>query len=229
MKHAFKIGSLVVIILFILTVSIHVKNKESFIVTRGDYTVEEIPNFLSKEECERIIAISQSKLSKSLVFATDKDEEDTTVRTSKQAWLKDSDDALINDISNRIAERTQTTIAQQESMQVVKYDENGFYKPHFDACDQATRTDCERMNMGQGHRIITFIMYLNDTFEGGETLFPNIDYKIVPEIGKAAIFHNVDEKGNILDKAMHGGLNVKNGEKWIANKWIHQYGNKPLV
>jgi prolyl 4-hydroxylase len=224
MKHTVKIGCLVVLIFIVLTASIYITSpSEAFTVNRGDYVIEEIPNFLTKDECDKIIALSQSKLTQSKVFSVDEDSEDPTVRVSKQTWLNDSEDALIRDISNRIAQRTHTTVAQQESMQVVKYDENGFYKPHFDACDQSTRTDCERMNLGQGHRLLTFIMYLNDDFDGGETYFPKLDYKIIPQTGKAAIFYNVEPNGNILQASMHGGLDVKNGEKWIANKWIHQY------
>ena len=72
-----------------------------------------------------------------------------------------------------------------------------------------------------GPRYITFIIYLNDDFKNGETFFPNINKKIIPKTGKAAIFYNVDDKGLILQKSLHTRLDVKNGEKWIANKWIH--------
>jgi hypothetical protein len=39
-------------------------------------------------------------------------------------------------------------------------------------------------------------------------------------MGKAAIFYNVDDDGEILPKSLHGGLDVIGGEEWIANKWI---------
>ena len=63
-------------------------------------------------------------------------------------------------------------------------------------------------------------MYLNDDFDGGETEFPNINTNIIPQQGKAVVFINVDSSGNVLPKSLHGGKEVKNGQKWIATKWI---------
>lgn len=225
MKTVYLIVVLFFIILLVLVAPIFCKEKviSNFTtIDADDYTVEEIPNFLSKQECDTIMRISTNKLFQSEVFVKDGDVADANVRISKQCWLKDTDDELIQKISQRIAERTNTEIALQEEMQIVKYDSSGFYKPHYDACDSTTQDYCERMNKGMGPRYITFIMYLNDGFEGGETIFPNIDRKIVPEMGKAAIFYNVNKDGLLLEKSLHGGMNVINGEKWIANKWIHQ-------
>jgi prolyl 4-hydroxylase len=185
----------------------------------SDYYIKEIPGFLSYEECDKICEISQKKLSPSKVYSSDTDIENNTVRISDQCWLNDLDDPTIKSISERIALITKTDIKSQEELQVVKYKTGGFYKPHFDACNKAT-DDCSRLNKGLGPRYITFIIYLNDNFEGGETYFPNIDKYVVPKKGKAAIFYNVDKEGEVLPKSLHGGLDVKNGEKWIANKWI---------
>jgi len=194
------------------------KTPENFTID-GDYYIKELPDFLSNEECDKICEISRNKLSPSKVYSSNSDIENNTVRISDQCWLKDLDNQIIKNISERVALITQTDIKSQEELQVVKYGTGGFYKPHFDACNKAT-DDCSRLNKGLGPRYITFIIYLNDNFEGGETYFPNIDKYVVPKKGKAAIFYNVDKEGEILPKSLHGGINVKNGEKWIANKWI---------
>ena len=72
----------------------------------------------------------------------------------------------------------------------------------------------------KGPRYLTVLFYLNDNFEGGETIFPKINKLVKPKKGKAIIFQNVDNNGVIITQALHGGEPVKNGEKWIANKWI---------
>jgi len=211
---------LFVVLLLLLTYSYFFQTRRYVPFTRnGDYYIKEIPNFLTKEECRRIQELSHSRLSKSRVYTSDTDIEDSNVRISEQCWLKDLDDPLLLSISERISKITQTDIKSQEELQVVKYKEGGFYKPHYDACNKET-DDCKRLNKGLGPRFITFIMYLNDGFEGGETFFPNIHSSIKPEMGKAAIFYNVDDDGEILPKSLHGGLGVIGGEKWIANKWI---------
>jgi prolyl 4-hydroxylase len=187
----------------------------------NDYVIKEIPNFLTKDECTTIMNISNNKLFQSAVFEKEGDIQNNDIRISKQCWLNDNENNLIKNISQRIAEFTNTNINLQEDMQVVKYDSNGFYNPHYDACDTEIYDYCDRMNKENGARYITFIMYLNDGFEGGETLFPNINQKVKPEMGKAVIFYNTDNNGLILKNSLHGGVNVINGEKWIANKWIH--------
>ena len=77
-----------------------------------------------------------------------------------------------------------------------------------------------RVNGDNGPRLLTVLFYLNDDFEGGETIFPKINKVVKPQKGKAVIFRNVDNDGVIISQAVHGGEPVKNGEKWIANKWI---------
>ena len=201
-----------IILLLILLIILYKSNS---------YTIREIPNFLSKEECEYIKQLSTNKLFQSKLFMKDGEGLDNTVRDSKQCWLNDTDDEMIQKLSQRIAKETKIDISLHEDLQVVKYDSNGFYKPHYDACDSTQQDTCIDMNKDMGPRYITFIIYLNDDFEGGETYFPNINKKIIPKMGKAVIFYNVDKKGVILNKSLHGGLNVINGEKWIANKWIH--------
>lgn len=185
----------------------------------GEYYIREIQNFLSDEECDRIRQISDPKLFKSRVYTSNSDVEDSQVRISDQCWLKDDDDEFIAKLSHRIASVTGTDLKSQEELQVVRYKSGGFYKPHYDACNKET-DDCTRLNKGLGPRFMTFIIYLNDDFEGGETLFPQIGAAVVPKKGKAAIFYNVDNEGEVLPKSLHGGLDVRNGEKWICNKWI---------
>ena len=50
-----------------------------------------------------------------------------------------------------------------EDLQVLRYKPGGFYKPH-----QDTFSD------DKNKRMYTFIIALNDEYEGGETEFPNI-------------------------------------------------------
>lgn len=223
-RHYRTIMRLSIFLLLILAVSAFFRpfrQREPYIPfnRNGDYFVQEIPNFLSNEECDRIIKLADPKLFTSKVYTSDSDLEDKNVRISDQCWLKNGDAEFISNLSKRIADITDTDLNSQEDLQVVRYKPGGFYKPHFDACNKVT-DDCTRLNKGLGPRFITFIIYLNDDFDGGETYFPQIDTKVSPKRGKAAIFYNVDQEGEILPKSLHGGLDVKNGEKWICNKWI---------
>jgi prolyl 4-hydroxylase len=187
----------------------------------------EIQNFLTEEECDEIIKMSEPLLADSHVYDSDNDNVQKESRISKQCWFNDDRHKLIEYISNKCANATSTNKTCQEQLQVVKYTEGGFFNPHFDPCVGDAKF-CERMNKGSGHRKYTVLIYLNDDFEGGETEFPDLGIKIYPQKGKAVIFKSVDEEGNIIKESKHGGNSVTKGEKWVCNKWIH-FHDYPII
>jgi prolyl 4-hydroxylase len=65
-------------------------------------------------------------------------------------------------------------------------------------------------------------MYLNDVPAGGETVFPKLNLSVVPEKGSAVHFEYCNSLGQIDARTLHGGLPVKEGEKWISTKWMRQ-------
>lgn len=187
----------------------------------SDYDIQEIPNFLTEQECNTIIELSRDKLFTSKVYSSDQDLLSNNSRKSKQCWLDDQD-PVIKNISDRIKYYTNTHDNYHEQLQVVNYQPGGFFRPHYDACE-GDENFCKRMNEPNGPRYLTILIYLNDDFTGGETIFPQINKTVKPKLGKAIIFQNVDERGVIIKKAIHGGEPVKSGEKWVANKWIRIY------
>jgi len=213
-----------IILLVILSVLVYnyVYNKELFVngakyTDIPNYDIQEISNFLTPEECNKIIELSNGKLFPSKVYSQNEDLLSNNSRISQQCWLTD-DNPFIKDISDRVTKFTNTT-GKQEQLQVVNYPKGGFFSPHYDACE-GDDSYCSRMNGSDGPRLLTVLFYLNDNFEGGETVFPKINKSVKPEKGKAVIFKNVDENGVIITQALHGGEPIKSGEKWIANKWV---------
>jgi|LakMenEpi03Aug12_release.lakeMendotaPanAssembly.Ray.scaffolds.fasta_scaffold88815_3 prolyl 4-hydroxylase len=197
-----------------------IQNEIKKYVDIDDYDVREIPNFISDEECDKIIKLTNGKLFPSRIYTDDKDVYSNDKRKSQQCWLDDNSDNLVKNISNKAKDCTNTPFKYQEEMQVVNYGEGGFFSTHYDACDGDVEY-CKRMNGYNGPRLYTVLVYLNDNFEGGETIFPLINKSVKPEKGKAVVFKNVDDNGIIIRQALHGGEPVISGEKWILNKWIH--------
>lgn len=185
-----------------------------------NYTVFEIDSFLSPEECDRIVQIAKEK---GVVDSTIIDDRGTRVldlftRKSKQTWLKDADDPMVAQVSQWVADITDLPVAHQEDLQVVSYPEGGYYNAHFDASFHPDVIP--NMNRGCGPRLYTFLIYLNDDFEGGETDFPEAGVCVKPKKGKAILFQNIDNHQDLIPESMHAGCPVVNGTKWIANKWI---------
>ena len=68
---------------------------------------------------------------------------------------------------------------------------------------------------------MTMIIYLNDDYQGGETMFPKMGFQVVPKAGKAVVFWSTTEGDEVIRESFHGGNPVVGGEKWICNKWLH--------
>jgi hypothetical protein len=65
-----------------------------------------------------------------------------------------------------------------EHLRIKRYlpNEQDFFGPHVDVVDQLS-----------ARRFITAFIYLNEP-EGGETIFPNLNFSVVPETGKLLVF-----------------------------------------
>jgi len=191
-------------------------------VSIPNYSVQEIDNFLTYEECDKLIELASTRLEPSRVYTESSDLHDTENRKSDQAWLLNDTHSLVLQIAEKIARLTNIPVENQEDMQVVHYEPGGFFRTHYDACE-GTETFCERMNGLAGPRIWTYLIYLNDeNVTGGETVFPYINKKVTPKKGKCVIFQSTDETGRLIKESLHGGEPVLSGVKWICNKWVRK-------
>ena len=175
-------------------------------------------NFITDKEREYIMKTAAPKFEDSETV----EGKDTTIRKSQTAWL-DKDDPIIQKIIQRVCDITGHPFKNAESMQVVKYGKNGFYNPHHDSCcDQAEACmKFERKDGGQ--RVITMLIYLTDDFEGGTTKFPNLDKEFKPPKNGAILFHPLEKNGKRCHPyALHGGMPVTKGEKYVCNVWIRE-------
>jgi prolyl 4-hydroxylase len=102
-----------------------------------------------------------------------------------------------------------------EDLQVLRYKQGGFYRPHFDYFSLEHEGSATLLSRG-GQRVATVIIYLNTPRAGGETVFPNIPLTVNAEAGKAVHFKYTDS--NVA--SLHGGNPVLSGEKWIITAWV---------
>lgn len=167
-----------------------------------------IPNFISDEEIEHIKKEAESKFEVSTVSGNRT--VNKKLRDSETAWLK-LEDPIVHKVVKRCTSLTDRPIKNCEKLQVVRYRPGGFYKPHQDCFPNGNK------------RMYTIILALNDDYEEGETGFPNIKNKYKLKKGDALFFHTLDNYEMLTSKALHGGLPVKSGEKWICNVWVHKY------
>jgi hypothetical protein len=85
---------------------------------------------------------------------------------------------------------------------------------------------------GKQSSLFTFLIYLNDEFEGGETTFflPSVKegvlnaYPIKPVMGGVAVFPHGDSKGALL----HEGTGVRSGAKYVIRTDV-EYDVEPTI
>jgi hypothetical protein len=96
-----------------------------------------------------------------------------------------------------------------ETIMVQKYKSNtGRYVYHNDFSSESDK---------KRYRVLTYIYYLNDVEEGGETQFWD-NYKIKPQKGKLVLFP-------ASWTYPHSGLMPLSHHKYIITGWIYQAGN----
>tara|TARA_B100000519_G_C14051513_1_gene347637 strand:- start:134 stop:730 length:597 start_codon:yes stop_codon:yes gene_type:complete len=183
--------------------------------------VYEFPNLLTDEECNKIIELSKDKIKRSTVIGESQKNDISTIRTSSNTFLNNSIDPLMKQINDKIYSIIKINTENYEDLQVVQYKPGQFYKAHWDACDPKKDERCNLDVLKGGLRFATFIIYLNDDMEGGETEFPLINKKIKPEKGKGILFFNLEnDLLNRRELSKHAGLPPTKGVKWMCNKWI---------
>jgi hypothetical protein len=68
--------------------------------------------------------------------------------------------------------------------------------------------------------VATFLIYLNDAFDGGETEFPKLGLKHRGRAGSALYFANLGADGAGDPRTLHAGRAPVRGEKWLFSQWV---------
>jgi prolyl 4-hydroxylase len=95
---------------------------------------------------------------------------------------------------------------QFEEFSLQNYPERGYVNNHVDWSSGL-----------KNPRLATLLVYLNDDFDGGGTVFPKLQLEFKPVKGDAVFFNYVPGQ---TTSSLHRGQKVLNGEKWIITCWF---------
>ncbi len=177
------------------------------------YTAEA---FLDEAECATILAVMQGRLRESTITAPD--EPDRYFRRSLTCDLGLVPHPAVRRMEERMCLALSTTNAYAEPTQAQHYDPGGEFKPHTDTFEDYELERFATPTLGQ--RSWTFMVYLNEDCEGGETAFVNTGIAIRPRTGLAVIWNNLLPGGRPNPDSLHHGMPVRSGRKDIVTKWF---------
>ena len=189
------------------------KNDKFKLITKYLY-IYKIPEFICKKDCLKIIdIINNSKLirtGKGLKY---------NYYTDKKCVVENN--SLITKINKKMI--TLTGNSKALPTLGMKYLKNDYKEKHFDNPWKFTKGNLEIGLDALKDNLITtwtFMIYLNNVKNGGETFFPNLNIKITPKMGTALIWNNLLVDGSINPYSEHQSISVKEDEKYIITKWF---------
>ncbi|XP_073779538.1 prolyl 4-hydroxylase subunit alpha-3 isoform X18 [Danio rerio] len=177
--------------------------------------------FVTQAEAKNIRKYAMPGLRRSVV-ASGMNQATAEYRISKSAWLKESAHEVVGKLDQRITLVTGLNVQPPyaEYLQVVNYGIGGHYEPHF---DHATSDSSPLYRLKTGNRVATIMIYLSPVQAGGSTAFIYANFS-VPVVQNAALFWwNLHKNGQGNVDTLHAGCPVIVGNKWVANKWVHEY------
>jgi len=180
----------------------------------ADPPIYVVENFISAQECDYIMKISEPKLEVSHVV--DKVTGQGVPHPSRTS-LSCYHGYTLKWLISRVERLTGVPQNFQEPTQVARYHTGQFYHSHQDGLDKIGH---------DGQRIGTVLIYLNDVTTGGATYFNTLKVRVKPKKGTALIFFPSKMDSTIDERYLHTAEDASD-TKWVSQIWLRnkQYSN----
>jgi prolyl 4-hydroxylase len=165
-----------------------------------------LDDFLNQRECERLTTLIESQLS------------------SRSIDLHKANDPLIRVIDDRICSTIGIDASYSENTEAQHYPVGQEFETHADYFKE----DQLGPAGARGQRTYTFMVYLTDVKEGGETDFVKLGIAIKPKPGRAVIWNNLDPQGLPNSYTLHYTRPVVRGSEFTITKWFRAHGAGPM-
>ncbi len=128
-------------------------------------------------------------------------------------------DLVLAILQERAARLLGVPVACHEPPNAISYEPGQEYRPHADFIEPSVpQFQAELEQLGQ--RVATVVTYLNEDFDGAETVFPDLDVTFRGAPGDAVYFANVLADGSPDYLTSHAALPPTRGRKWVLSQWI---------
>lgn len=182
-------------------------------------------NFLSPAACAWIMDRARPSLDAARIKNAEQGGANVhAIRTNTGMGFSLIDTDLVTQLTHaRIAAAIGQPASHQEPTNILHYAPGQEYRPHFDFIDPGVAHFARELQT-VGQRTTTFLIYLNDDYDGGATTFPRLDWSFKGKAGDALAFWNVTD-GRPDPLTLHAGTPPSRGIKWLFSKWVR---DRPL-
>ncbi len=171
--------------------------------------------------CAWLIERAHPRLEPARVYdALDGEEKVHETRTNSAATFDlASTDLVALLVQTRMVAACGMPLNQMEASTILHYGVGEQITEHFDFIDPRTPNYAEEVRT-KGQRAITFLIYLNEDYDGGETAFPEVGISHKGRTGEGLYFVNAHADGQPDLRTVHAGRPPKNGEKLVWSQFI---------
>ena len=171
--------------------------------------------------CRWLIDYSGHRLKRALVYDA-VDGQDIASHTRTNSWAQF--DLMGSEFTHLLVQvRMQAAcglpLCNMEATAVLHYAVGEQSTNHFDFVSPETPNYAQEIEKN-GQRVLTFLVYLNDDYDGGETDFPELGIAHKGRRGEGLFFVNALDNNEPDLRTVHAGRPPTKGEKWIVSQFI---------
>jgi prolyl 4-hydroxylase len=183
--------------------------------------IRSLDNFLPESICRWMIDYSNGRLNRALVYSAAKGQ-DHASETRTNSWAQF--DLMESEVIHLLVQRRMQIacglpLHNMEANAILHYAVGEEISNHFDFVDPAT-PNYQQDVAANGQRVLTFLVYLNDDYDGGETEFPRLGIIHRGQRGEGLYFVNTLDNNEPDLRTLHAGRPPTRGEKWIVSQFV---------
>jgi prolyl 4-hydroxylase len=186
-----------------------------------DPAVRSFPDFTEEAVCAWLVERARGNLKRALVYdsAYGGDIEDHMRTNTAAGFDLMTADLVQVALQARMAASVGLPIDNLEGPTILHYEVGEQITNHYDFLNPQSPNYQDEVRR-RGERIITFLVYLNDDYGGGNTDFPQLGISHKGKRGEGLMFVNALPSGLPDLRMVHAGRPPASGEKWIVSQFI---------
>jgi prolyl 4-hydroxylase len=177
--------------------------------------------FITPAACDWYIARARNRLIRARVYdPVSREDVVRATRSNSVANFGLTDVELLDVVLQaKMSRACGIPLSHMEAPAVLHYGVGEEASEHFDFVNPNS-ADYAQEIARNGQRVMTFLVYLNEDYEGGETDFPKLRICHKARLGQGLFFVNASTDLQPDLRMLHAGRAPRRGEKWVVSQFI---------